>query len=589
MRTTLNFTAKKYELRLCATTTAIAFLAFFCPLSSFAQIPDAATGTAAPGRIQEEFKSQRVTPSLADKIDIKEFRPQYVPDGAENIKFKLLNIKLEGVTVYPDKNIYALYEDKIGKTISLADIYSIASNLTNKYRNDGYILTQVIIPPQTIEEGVVKLRVVEGFIDNIIVEGEGEDESSLNLIRKYAAGIKLNTALNIADLEKHLLIISDLPGMDARNILSPSSTVTGAADLKIILSRDTIDASLSLDNYGSRYLGPLEFSAAGSLNSYFGNNERITVQFVGAPDSGTDAKGDLELGYYAIGYEQPFPAIGPGSTVELFASYTDTKPGYDLKEFEVEGISRYFSTKIKHPFIRSRSKNFTGYTLFDVRDVTSRNNIQNTIKDSIRTLRAGGTYKAMDSLFGLGITALNVEFSKGIDILGASNIDDSNKTRTFGNPRFSKLTANIQRLQRLTSEINLLIEANGQWASSALLSSEEFGVGGSNIGRGYDSSEIIGDEGVAGKLEVQWNNPYKNLNLQDYQFFAFYDAGRTWNKDATTSSQKRDTIASSGIGVRMELDNEVEADLTLALPLNRDVQTKGDQGVSVLFKINRSF
>lgn len=584
MKLTLDLSNKKHVLTICSTVLALLY-----STSSFAQVPDTATTTADPGRLQEQLQTSGVVPSLSDRIEIKDVVLQQAPAGAKNVKFNLKRLEFEGASIYGAEELAPLYEASLGAKISLADIYGIASTLTNKYRNDGYILTQVVVPPQTIDGGAVKLRVVEGFINNIIIEGGEEDESSLNLIRKYANGIELNKALNIADLERHLLIIGDLPGMEARSVLSPSSTTTGAADLKIILTRDLHEAYLGVDNYGSRYLGPVELTASGTLNSYFGNNERISLQFVGAPDPGTDAMGELELGYYAIGYEQPLPFFDIGTNLELFASYTDTQPGYDLKEFAVHGKSQYISAKVTHPFIRSRSTNLSGYALVDAREVASKNNVQDTLHDHIRAARVGGNFQTMDKFFGFGISSFNMEVSHGLDIFGATKRYSSNITRAQGDPRFMKLTGDAQRLQRLTPKINLFVAAKGQWSSAPLLSSEEFGVGGSSFGRGYDSSEIIGDDGVAAKAELQWNDPYDTDIFDNYQLFGFFDAGRTWDQDATSSSQKKDAITSTGFGIRAEFLNEIKADLTFALPLNRNVQTQGDQGARALFKMSKSF
>ena len=584
MKTIPYLSHKKCTLALCSTLFTLLYAT-----SSFAQVPGTATTTADPGRIQDELRDRAGVPSLSEKIEIKAIKLQEAPAGSENVVFNLKRVDLEGGTVYGADELNLIYGDKVGTRISLKDVYAFATELTNKYRNDGYILTQVVVPPQTIDGGMVKLRVVEGFVENITVEGMEEDESSIRLITNYANGMELNRALNIEDLERHLLIIGDLPGIDARSVLSPSSTTTGAADLKIILSRDPHDAYIGVDNYGSRYLGPAEFTAAGSLNSYSGNNERISAQIVAAPDPGTDSKAALELGYYALSYQQPIPLLGLGSNVEVVASYTNTAPGYDLEPFEVRGVSQYLSAKVSHPFIRSRSTNLTAHALLDVREVSSRNNVQNTLRDSIRAFRAGANFQTMDKFFGLGINSLNMEFAKGLNVFGASDRSDANKTRALGDPTFTKITGDMQRLQRVTSDINLFVAAEGQWSVGPLLSSEEFGVGGSNFGRGYDPSEIIGDEGVAGKVEVQWSNPYETEIFNDYQLFGFYDVGRTWNKDATTSSQKKDVIASTGFGIRAEFLNDIKTDLFVALPLNRNVQTQGDQGARLYFKASRSF
>ena len=105
----------------------------------------------------------------------------------------------------------------------------------------------------------------------------------------------------------------------------------------------------------------------------------------------------------------------------------------------------------------------------------------------------------------------------------------TNLTRDLADPQATKLEAEIQRLQRVTNNVNVLLAARGQIASNALLSSEEFAVGGINSGRGYDPSEITGDHGISGKVELQWNNPiaFTGQNfVESYQLFGFYDIGR---------------------------------------------------------------
>jgi hemolysin activation/secretion protein len=148
-------------------------------------------------------------------------------------------------------------------------------------------LTQVVIPPQTIDNGIVRFQIVEGFIDTIDIQApKNESESALKLIRKYADGISGSTAVNIAQLERGLLLINDLPGVSARSILSPSETTPGAADLLVIIERDTFDSIVTTDNFGSRYLGAVQLGTAATYRSLFGVNDSITAQMVYAPGTG---------------------------------------------------------------------------------------------------------------------------------------------------------------------------------------------------------------------------------------------------------------------------------------------------------------
>lgn len=548
---------------------------------ALAQVPDAASTTADPGRVDETLREQRFIPDVSPQVEVKDMILQSAPPGAEKITFTLKSISLDGVSVYGSDALSGLYADKLGTTVSLADVYSIANDMTNKYRNDGYILTQVVIPPQTIDGGNVQFNVVEGYVDQVVVEGNDQD-SALALIRSYGNQISANKALNVKDLERSLLLINDLPGVEARSVLSPSRTKTGAADLRIIVERDTFDAFAGVDNFGSRYLGPVQGSVAAGLNSYFGNNERISGQYVVAPDWG-----EIELSYFALNYAQPI--WNYGTQVELSTSLTDTTPGYNLENLDVEGRSQLFSGRVVHPFLRSRTTNLNGYLGFDWRDVRSDNELETRREDNIRSVRAGGQFEMLDNFFGVGINSADVELSKGVDIFGASGKGDVDLSRGRGDPQYTKLTAELQRLQRITPVLNLLVAGRGQWSANALLSSEEFGVGGISYGRGYDPSEIVGDEGFAAKAELQWKRPVQWDLVEDYEVYGFFDGGKVFNKDSTTAANKTNSLASTGVGVRADLMQETEAGVALAFPLTREVETQGDKDARVLFNLNKKF
>lgn len=570
----------KILLRSTALTLCALSVSSFTPAS--AQVPSAATGSASAGRVdQQQINIPDEGVNLSPRIEVKEIKIQDAPAGSEKITFKLDNLSLEGVSVYSPHELKSVYADKIGQTITLADLYGIAADLTRKYRNDGYILTQIVVPPQTIEGGTAKLLVVEGYVNDVHVQGPSK---GLGLIQNYASKIKIpKGATNVADLERWMLLINDLPGVNARGVLSPSTTQTGAADMTVIVERDDFDGLLGVDNYGSRYLGKTQMTAAASVNSLLGLNEKITGQIVTTPMNGFNP----ELAYVGLNYLQP--VFNYGTTFELFGSKTLTSPGFDLKQFDVDGRSDLLGVTVRHPFIRSRALNLTGRATFDYRNVDSDNDLEATRKDRIRALRVGGRVEAVDTLLGIGYNIADLEVSHGVDVFGASQENTPNLSRLEAEPDFYKLNAELQRLQRLYGSLNLLVGVTGQVSNNALYSSEEFGVGGISYGRGYDPSEIIGDNGVAGKVELQWTEPYELSFLESYQLFGFYDVGRVWNKDATTSSQKIDSIASTGFGVRMDLPMQINAGALLAFPLTRTPQTEDENEARLLFTLSKRF
>jgi len=533
------------------------------------------TGTADPARVERQLRDELRIPQATPDISIQEMAVLNAPAGSDDITFSFGGLEVEGMAVYSESDIAPLYKNIIGDTITLTDLYALANRITSKYRNDGYVLTQVVVPPQTIESGIARLRVVEGFIDNVTIQGDEEGNASLNTIREYAQQISNGSALNIADMERQLLLINDLPGMSARSVISPSTTTTGAADLTIILERDPYEGFVSLNNYGSRFLGPIQMGAVGRANSVLGFNETITAQTVLSPDAGA------ELLFGSLAYKQPVGRYG--TTVELVGSITDTDPGFSLSEFGVEGLSRSIVLTAEHPFIRSRASNVFGRLSFDWRNVDSKNDIAPKVEDRIRALRAGVRGEFLDNIFSAAVNTVDFEVSQGIDILGASDDGDANLTRAQGDPTFTKANLSVSRLQRVANGINVFVNGNAQVSNDPLLSAEEFGLGGISTVRGFDPSEVVGDDAINGIVELQWNAS------PEAQLYTFLDSGTVWNKDATAGANKRNSLTSTGIGARLELPMDVDGEFVAALPLNRDRASRDSRDIQFFFGLNKKF
>lgn len=553
--------------------------------SAQAQVPTARFSSGSSARAQEQVKAsestamRQATPSL----EIRQAPPAQAPVGAEKAMLTLKSVNVAGSTVYSDAELSTAYAGMVGQRISLADVYGIAAELTRKYREDGYVLSQVTVPPQTIESGEIKLQAVEGRLGAVTIRGaEGAAYANpLGMARSYAAQIDRNGPLRYGQLERATLLINDLPGVRARSILSPSPNESGVADLLIIVDRDGYDAQVSVDNYGTPYLGSLQLGAAGSINSqFFKNDEKITAQLVLAPG---DIE-NLEMVYFAASYWQPLTPNG--LALELFGNGSNTTPGHTLRAFNVEGQNAFLGASLSYPFIRSRVQSLSGHATFDYRNVSSTSNIDIERADHIRAIRLGGRYELLDTLINTAFNTVDFEVSQGVDILGASDSGLASLSRPAGDPTFTKFNIELQRLQNIYGSINLLAGVRWQYSDNPLLSAEQFGVGGGNYGRGYDSSEIIGDRGVAGKVELQWNQPYKIEQLNNYQLYTFWDGGHVRTLAPVGST---DSISSAGFGVRAAVDDKTAAGLMVAKPLTRDVQSENGRPISVYFNVSRKF
>ena len=554
--------------------------------SSQAQTVDIPSAADA-GRVAPQLPSFSL-PMDHQEVDVRSAPVSVAPDGADAIRFTLSQVTFEGATLYTQEQLQTSFHALLGQDVSLADIYAAAAALTVTYRNDGYVLTRVIVPAQTIDDGALRLRVVEGFIDD--VSFQNDDTAPLpdgmrlkieTLARGYLRHALEQRPSHIHTLERALLLLNDLPGIAARSVLAPSPTVTGAARLTIMLSYTRFDGMGVVDNYGSRYLGPVQLSHLTQINTPFGYGEQIEVQAVYAPGQ----EGGRELAYGAAQLRVP---IGrQGTVIEFGGSYSDTEPGYILNDLDVEGSATRLHIGASHPFYRGRDFTLNGNIKLDFADIRSDNAFDTERKDDVRMLRLGADVDWADRLFSMpALSRGHIEISQGIDVLGGSEAGDFFLTRPDAEPHATLFSASFHRLQSLTRHWAFSTQLRGQYSDDAFLSLEEFGVGGAEIGRGYSPSEIIGDQGAAAAFEAQYMSDVRFIGSNPVQFFAFYDVGRVWNLDAADAAAKKDTLTSAGGGFRIDWPHNISGEVFLAQPLNRDVETQNDRDGRVFFRLN---
>ncbi len=521
-------------------------------------------------------------PDIQAPLKKGEITPTPVPEGAELYSFKLYRVELDDMTAYKDADIAPLYSNIIGRDVSFADILALADKITVKYRNDGYVLSRVIVPAQKINNGLVRLQVLEGHIDNVIIEGDAGNKYTKKLINKYLRPVKSSKPLQMKKLEHALLLINDLAGVSARNVIVPSTEIAGAADLKIILEKaKKITSFMQVDNRGSRYLGPLQSNSAMQFSNIFKRNEAINLQMMTTPQSGK-----RELDYVSLSYSEKVGGFGTSFSVN--GSITSTKPGFELSEFEVKGISNSMSLALQQPLIRSRTTNVTADLSLEMNNTTRKDNLSVVkIKDSLRVLRAGINAKHFDSLSG--ISSGNLRFSHGLNMFGARETGTANMTRADGVSDFFKVNGELSRTQRLSDKVQLVAAVSGQKSAHILLSSEEFGVGGASYGRAYDGSEITGEDGVAAKVELHLYNPYAIKWLDSYQFYTWYDVGRVWDRDNSIVKDKQRSLASTGLGVQSNFAKGMSLTAEFGLPLTRDVEVSDNTNPRLFVTLSARF
>jgi hemolysin activation/secretion protein len=400
--------------------------------------------------------------------------------------------------------------------------------------------------------------VVEGYIAEVRVEGETAARETLLALGEK---IKASRPLRAGDLERYLLIANDLAGVRLRSVLVPSQAA-GAADLVLIAAEKRVEGFASLDNYGSKYLGPIQLSGGLAVNRLFGDDQ---LRLTGA------AAGDSEMGYAELAYSRFLGS--EGLKLGASASQTRTRPGDILEPFEVRGRADVALLSLEYPFLRTRNASLLGRSVLDYRDIDTDILGTRIIEDRIRALRLGLTWLGLDRLNGSNV--LDVELGVG---LGGTGPGDLLKSRAGADGEFRKITFDYQRLQPIGASYVVTFGLGGQWTDEPLLSSEQFALGGRRFGRAYEPAELAGDRALAFRIEPAYLGRPAGW-LRSYQLYGFYDGGKVWYRDdPATGERPGESLASAGFGARAFLGADVSATLEVAWPLTRPVASYRDDG-----------
>ena len=544
-----------------------------------------------PGRIEQQFKPTLIPQSGGDPI-AEDRKLQDVPEGAEGIEFELQGLLFEYLGpelvdtnyqgVYSIANFQSDIDLLVGTRVSINQLYELANKITIAYRNNGFVLSRAFIPAQEIgKEGIVTINIIEGFIHDIKFNNVGK--KSIKQLRRYTDKIKADRPLTTKALERYMLLLNDLTGVAARATLSPSS-VAGAADLTIVVDEQAYNFSLLSNNRGSNFIGPYQFTGQLTLNKLGSLYRPTSLTMI--------STGNDELVYGFASHS--IPIGGEGLKLNATASRSNSKPGGLVSIFDIDTDTWTAGLGFSYPLIRSRTKNLllrSELSFYESESDRLGNAVGSELintEDNVRSLRLGVTFDNIDALYGINL--VDVEISQGLDLFNASKKGDDNLTRALGDPEYTKVNLYAARLQSLSSKWSLLAAANGQYAFDDLLSSEQYGVGGAQFVRGYDSSEIVGDSGYSGKLELRFNSNSTFGWLNDYMAYGFVDGGKIDRKSPASGESDSNSIYSAGVGIRFRMLDKITGYLELAAPLSSDlIAAEGDDDPRLFFQIGRSF
>lgn len=543
--------------------------------TSLGHTQESGTGRADPGEIERRIEQIRPRPPAEPAPDLPP-APGVRPEvrAEPELTIVLTGVVVEGATAFTADQLGPLYAEFLARTVTRADLEDIATRITQAYLDAGYFISRAVVPPQEVEAGVLRVRVIEGYVAEVRVRG-GEGQSAL--LDGYASAIAEQRPARLETVERTLLLINGLPGFQVLDVGLEPQDDEGAYVMDIEVGYDWAEGLANLDNRGTPEVGRLQAFLSGSANSLAGLGERLQVGVATVPDE------PEELLYGQIAYEQPIWRDGTVLGGYLAVSRIDA--GGDLAQEDTEGRGLDVRATVRHPLILTRGQTLYLRGSLELHEIKEDRFGQSNFDDSLRVARMRADYAARDDWRGTNL--LGLEISQGLDVLDASDEGDARLSRPDGEAAFTKVRADAVRLQEIWDRISLRLATQGQVALDPLLSFEEFLLGGTQFGRAYDFGEVSGEDGVAGSVELRFGEELDDGLMSSYQIYGFYDVGAVWNRNV--EGDARESLASAGGGVRLGLLEDVQATLEVAKPLTRSVESTGDKAPRVFFSVTARF
>ncbi len=497
-----------------------------------------------------QFK-QEVKP--AGTIELQRTEKTTAKKAVDELEFEIYTIEVIGNTALDPDILKVQFDKYIGVKTSLFDLNQGIEELNEKYRKLGYFLTKAVIPSQKITNGTLKIQIIEGYIQQIFVDGgNAEIQSQVLEVLNPLVNIK---PLDLATVERKIMILNSFPGIAINSTLRQGAEL-GSTEMVVNVSQIANSYSVSTNNNASYQIGPWFTSINATLNRVLNRNNQLSLL-------GTIA-GDLQK-YKVLNMKYLEPIGTTGLTGSLSYTKSASNPQGSLETLHIESSSDIFSPKISYPITKSRYNSITidGGLNFS-RSLTT---IEGALYSFDKEMNYESNLTFINTNFMNGFSLMNLGFIKGIP--GGNSIDTeyASPSITGFDPNYSKVSFLLLRNQVISQEWSASFGFNGQYTKDTLLAGNLIAFGGATIGRGYDNSIISGDKGIGGFFELRKDIPYQIPELsKPIQIFSFIDSGTVSNNDNAVSGvvNSSASILSAGFGIRATLYNKVFLELQYA-------------------------
>jgi hemolysin activation/secretion protein len=501
-------------------------------LLSAASISLAGLAHAAPpnaGQTLQNIEAARPTlPTHADPaVEIQQPRPAPTADGG--IKIPVSSFSITGSKVYSAQELQPLVAEGVGPNLTLSEIEALVARITQHYRSNGFLVAYAYLPAQDIQNGKIEIAVLEGNYGAVVVRNEG-------VLASGKLNIAAGEAVNIAPLERNLLLLADTPGVEVKSTLRPGASV-GTSDLLVeVTPGKRISGSIDLDNYGNNFTGQNRLGATVNFNNLTGYGDVLSFRGL---------TGGSDMNYGRISYQ--LPVNNDGTKIGIAYSDMAYKLGKEFSSLDANGNAQIGTLFASHPIIRSRLSNLNAQLSVDEKRIEDRiDSTDSVVKKTAQVWNLGLSGDHRDSMGGGGINSFSATLSFGtvnINSPVAKAIDDLT-AKIDGH--YGKLFLNALRLQSITDATSLFVSYTGQFASNNLDSSEKFSLGGAFGVRAYPNGEAPADTAQLITVELRHNLP------AGFQLVGFVDTARAKlieDRWALATADNQRNLSGAGLGL----------------------------------------
>ncbi len=501
------------------------------------------------------------------------------PKPAPTQRFDIDDFAVRGADKLPEIDIEEAIYPFLGPNKSDADVEKARAALEKAYHDRGFQTVSVSVPQQNSQGKVIALQVTELKVGRLRVKNSRYFD--LDTIKNRAGSLKEGSVPNFNDVTKDIVALNQWP--DRR--------VTPA--LRAGVAPGTVDVDLNVEDTAPIH-GTLEY-----------NNRKSP--------STTDTRLNATVHYdnlWQLGHSLSFTyQVAPQrpEDAEVFSgSYLARIPNVDWLNVLVYGVKS-----------SSNVASVGGTNIVGPGQIVGGRAVMTlpTLDGLFHTLSAGVDYKHFDQTVQLGTDAFSSpvtyypmvasygatfqgdKFTTQFNASVTSNIGTLSSTaaefdtkRFYASPSFTHFNADLSHTQELGEGFQLWGKVLGQVADGPLVSSEQLSIGGLDTVRGYLESEVLGDQGVVGNLELRSPDVGSMLQKQmkdengqgaprfttfnEWRFFAFADAGRATVLKPLPDQQSQFDVWSYGVGTRFKVFNYMNGMLAYSVPMISQTYTQ---------------